>query len=135
MNEWIISFANLEHFYSSNPARRFQPRGRLRRPLAARPLGRKLAGSATSVRPVRSTPYGAADPLLVLGVFPIDPDAGPCDVYYRGLDQHLEGWPEQCGGPDSLAWLIGKMTQASPDTVHTHLFGHRDERGAETSLC
>ena len=122
MNEWIISFANLEHFYSSNPARRFSPEAgygvhwRLDRWEGSwRVCYVRETGEVYALR--------GSGPLLVLGVFPIDPDAGPCDVYYRGLDQHLEGWPEQCGGPDSLAWLIGKMTQASPDTVHTHLWG------------
>ena len=76
--------------------------------------------------------YGASGPLMLLGTFPIDSDAGPWDIYYNGLDQLLEGWTDHCGPPDGLAWLIGKMAQPDPDDTHTHLFGRRDENGAET---
>ena len=52
-------------------------------------------------------------PLMLLGAFPIDPDAdGP--IYYNGLDQFLEGWRDHCGPLGGMAWLIGKMAQAMP---------------------
>ena len=52
-------------------------------------------------------------PLMLLGAFPIDPDAdGP--IYYNALDQFLEGWRDHCGPMGGMAWLIGKMAQAGP---------------------
>ena len=128
-------FKNLEQFYSANPTRRSSPE-------ADYGAHWRLAGWAGSWRVsyVRDTGEvyaldGASGPLMILGTFPIDPDAGPGDVYYNGLDRLLEGWPDHCGPPGGLTWLIGKMAQPDPDGAHAHLFGRRDENGAETALC
>ena len=130
-------FKNLEQFYSTNPTRRSSPE-------AGYGAHWQLAGWPGSWRVsyVRDTGEVYAlgrgpgsGPLLLLGAFPIDPDAGPGDVYYQSLDRFLKGWPDHCGPTNGLAWLIGKMAPADPADTHTHLFGRRDENGAETALC
>ena len=77
--------------------------------------------------------YG--EPLMLLGTFPIDPDAGPGEIYYNGLDRFLEGWEDRSGSLGGMDWLIEKMAQAGPAGIYTHLFGRRGENGAGTALC
>ena len=55
-------------------------------------------------------------PVLVLGTFPIDPEAGPMDVYYRGLEAHLDGWARKCIEPNGLKWLMDRMTGTAEET-------------------
>ena len=139
MNETSMNetFRDLEHFYSANPARRSSPE-------ADYGVHWRLAGWPGSWRVsyVRDTGEVYAlglgpgsGPLLLLGAFPIDPDAGPGDVYYHGFDRLLKGWPDHCGPTNGLAWLIRKIVQAGPAGAHTHLFGRRDAQGGETALC
>ena len=48
--------------------------------------------------------------VLMLGVVPADPVADErAEVYYRTLDRLLEGWPEHCGKPNGLSWLIARL--------------------------
>ena len=122
------SFKNVEDFYSDNSARRYSPE-------AGYGVHWKLAGWPNSWRVsyVRDTgevyavqqgpqrggvlPTGeifiatgpGEGPVLLLGHFPIDEEAGPYDVYYHGLEHLLEGWPEHCGRPNGLAWVIERM--------------------------
>ena len=72
-------------------------------------------------------------PVLLLGHFPwLTSDleeAGPptikSRVYYRGLEHHLEGWPERCIQPNGLVWVIEKLGGSAPSIPHP--FGFRDE--------
>ena len=133
MNE---TFEDLDNFQSANPARRASP-------YVDYGSHWRLTGWAGNWRVfyVRDTGevyalHGGRGPLMLLGAFPIDPDAtGPGDVYYSGLDRFLERWRDHRGPPGGLTWLIGKMPPADPADTHTHLFGRRDENGAETALC
>ena len=105
-----------------------QPRGRLRRALETRRLAGHLAGLLhpgdgrglhRAPGPARSgflptgdtfTAIGKGEnPVLVLGVFPADEDAGPYDVYYHGLDALLEDWAQRCPQPNGLAWVIRRL--------------------------
>ena len=56
--------------------------------------------------------------VLLLGHFPIDEEAGPRDVYYRGLEHLLEGWPERCVQPNGLVWVIEKLGGSAPSVTH-----------------
>ena len=144
------SFKNVEEFYSDNSARR-------RSPEADYGVHWKLDGWPNSWRAsyVRDTgeiyavhqgpiqtgilPTGEIiiangleeGPVLLLGHFPWQPsnleEAGPHDVYYRGLEHHLEGWPERCVQPNGLAWVIEKLGGSAPSD--THIPGSTD--GAE----
>ena len=122
------NFKNVEDFYSDNSARRYSPE-------AGYGVHWKLEGWPNSWRVsyVRDTgevyavqqgpqrggvlPTGeifittgpGEGPVLLLGHFPIDEEAGPYDVYYHGLEALLEGWPEHCGRPNGLAWVIERM--------------------------
>ena len=132
MNE---TFEGLEHFESAEPARR-----------SSRYIDYgsfwQLTGWAGrwQVFYIRKTSevyamdeYGR--PLMLLGAFPTDPDAGPGEIYYNGLDRFLEGWQDRSGSPGGMDWLIEKMAQAGPAGIYTHLFGRRGENGAGTALC
>jgi hypothetical protein len=46
--------------------------------------------------------------VMVLGTIP--PDAG--DIFYRTLDRILVGWAEECGKPNSLAWVRKRLAAA-----------------------
>ena len=112
----ITTFEDLESFYSDNPARR-------RSPEAGYGVHWRLDGWAGTWRVscVRDTGevyalhYNGHAPLMLLGAFPIDPEAGPQDVCCQGLDHFLEKWTAHCGPLDGLAWLVRKMAQASQD--------------------
>ena len=138
------SFKNVEEFYSDNSARR-------RRPEADYGVHWKLEGWPNSWRvsyvrdtgeiyavqqgPIRSgiLPTGEIiiangpeeGPVLLLGHFPIDEEAGPRDVYYHGLEQLLEGWTERCGRPNGLVWVIEKLGGSAPSV--THIPGSTDD--------
>ena len=67
--------------------------------------------------------------MLVLGTFPPDPEAGPMDVYYRGLDRHLDGWARKCIEPNGLKWLMDRMAgtgdgRTRSDPAHAQTTGH-----------
>ena len=68
-------------------------------------------------------------PVLLLGHFPWHPsdleEAGPRDVYYRGLEHLLEGWPERCVQPNGLVWVIEKLGGSAPSI--THIPGSTDD--------
>ena len=86
----------------------------------------------TSGTPARSTPCSRGQPgpaliptgetavisgteeglVLALGTFPVDENAGPNEVYYRGLDQLLSGWADHCTEPNGLAWMIQRIDEA-----------------------
>ena len=138
------SFKNVEEFYSNNSAR-------LRSPEADYGVHWKLEGWPNSWRvsyvrdtgeiyavhqgPIRTgiLPTGEIiiangleeGPVLMLGHFPIDQETGPRDVYYHSLENHLEGWPERCGLPNGLVWVIDKLGGSAPSV--THQLGSREE--------
>ena len=138
------SFKNVEEFYSNNSAR-------LRSPEADYGVHWKLEGWPNSWRvsyvrdtgeiyavhqgPIRTgiLPTGEIiiangleeGPVLMLGHFPIDQETGPRDVYYHSLEKHLEGWPERCGLPNGLVWVIDKLGGSAPSV--THQLGSREE--------
>ena len=74
-------------------------------------------------------------PVDVLGAFPSDPDAGPLDVYHRGLNGHLDGWPERCETPGGLVWVRDRLACPPDPGGRTHLAGWRDGGGHEHALC
>ena len=130
----ITTFEDLESFYSDNPARR-------RSPEAGYGVHWRLAGWAGTWRVsyVRDTgevyalfqgptqvgvlPTGetfvssgkGASPVLALGTFPVDENAKPSDVYYRGLEQFLADWTKHCGEPNGLAWMIQRIGEAQDE--------------------
>ena len=122
------TFSNIEDFYNDDPSRRTSPE-------ADYGVHWKLDGWEGSFRvsyvqntgevyavhlgPYRSgaLPTGEAfistgrqdGPVLLLGNFPIDEEVGPHDVYYHGLEHLLDGWPERCGQPNGLAWIVERL--------------------------
>ena len=72
---------------------------------------------------------------LVLGTFPADQDAGPMDIYYHGLEQHLDGWALRCTIPGQLVWVRDRMELPQDPTETTHLLASRNPDGRETALC
>ncbi len=127
----ITTFESLESFYSDNPARRRSPeagygvhwrldgwRGTWRVSYV-RDTGEVYAVFQGPTRPGR-LPTGEVavssgteeGPVLALGTFPIDENAGPRDIYYRGLEQFLSGWAERCSEPNGLAWMIQRIDEA-----------------------
>ena len=138
------SFKNVEEFYSDNSARR-------RSPEADYGVHWKLEGWPNSWRvsyvrdtgeiyavqqgPIRTgiLPTGEIiiangleeGPVLLLGQFPIDEEAGSRDVYYHSLERHLEGWPEKCVQPNGLVWVIEKLGGSTPSV--THIPGSTDD--------
>ena len=129
------TFRDTEHFYSANPQRRLSPEadygvhwrldgwnGTWRvsyvrytgEVYALRQVSQRLDLLPTGDSFVR-VGTGQEGPLLVLGTFPNDPEAGPSDVYYQGLDRFLEDWTDHCGPPDGLNWLIRKMAPNGPN--------------------
>ena len=85
---------------------------------------------ATSLEATRPEANGPEEgPVLLLGHFPWQPGdlekAGPRDVYYRGLEKLLEGWPERCVQPNGLVWVIEKLGGSAPSI--THIPGSTDD--------
>ena len=127
----ITTFADLESFYTQDPKRRFSPE-------AGYGVHWRLVGWAGTWRVsyVRDTgeiyvlfqgptqagrlPNGdlvlssgtRQGPVLALGTFHIDENAGPQNVYYRGLEHFLSGWAKRCGEPNGLAWMIQRIDEA-----------------------
>ena len=111
----LPTFGSIREFYSDNRTRETSPE-------ADYGVHWKRGGApaAHRVSYVRDTgevyAVGRGDPdepVIVLGTFPIDPDAGPTDVYYLGLDQLLNGWPDHCGAPGGLEWVQARLETAA----------------------
>ncbi len=51
-------------------------------------------------------------PVFVLAIIPPDPvpDGDRRSLFYTTLEAILEGWPEQCGHPDSLRWVRDRLS-------------------------
>ena len=95
-------FKHLEHFYSANPARRFSPEAGYG--VHWRRTGWTGNWRVSYVRDtgeVYALPGGPGDgPLLLLGTFPPDPEAGHPET------STTRGWTN--------AWGNGRTTAASP---------------------
>ena len=89
-----------------------------------------IANGPEATRPEATSPEAARPettgpeegPVLLLGHFPWQPGdlekAGPRNVYYRGLEKLLEGWPERSVQPNGLVWIIEKLGGSAPSVVH-----------------
>ena len=55
-------------------------------------------------------------PVFVLAIVKPDPvpDGDRRLLYYATLDAILDGWPEQCGRPDSLRWVRDRLDSYRP---------------------
>ena len=125
------TFESIERFYSDNPARRYSPEADYGvhwllddwpgtwRVSYVRDTGEVYAVFQGPTRagliPTGETAVisGTEEGLvLALGTFPVDENAGPHDVYYRGLDQLLSGWADHCTEPNGLAWMIQRIDEA-----------------------
>ena len=112
------AFPTLEHFYQDNPARRasgeadYGVRWRL-----ANWAGRWRVSYVQDTGEVYAVRHLQTDgPVLLLGHVPPDPQETWRDIYYRTLDRILDRWPEICGGPDSLRWVMEKLDQYTKET-------------------
>ena len=147
------SFKNVEEFYSENSARRRSPEADygVHWKLEGWPNSFRVSyirdtGEIYAVQqgPIRSGTLPTGEiiiatgpeegPVLLLGHFPWQPNgdlekAGPRNVYYRGLEKLLEGWPERSIQPNGLVWIIEKLGGSAPSV--THHFGSRDEYDQE----
>ena len=147
------SFKNVEEFYSENSARRrsseadYGVHWKLEGwPNSFRVSYIRDTGEIYAVQqgPIRSGTLPTGEiiiatgpeegPVLLLGHFPWQPNgdlekAGPRNVYYRGLEKLLEGWPERSIQPNGLVWIIEKLGGSAPSV--THHFGSRDEYDQE----
>ena len=146
------TFESIESFYSDNPARRPSPEAGYGvhwqldgwpgtwRVSYVRDTGEVYAVFQGPTRAgllptgemavISGTEEGL---VLALGTFPVDENAGPRDIYYRGLEAILEGWPEHCPQPNGLEWIMRRLASHQP-TQPTPLRGRRDARGNETAL-
>ena len=122
------TFSNIEDFYNDDPSRRTSPE-------ADYGVHWKLDGWEGSFRvsyvqntgevyavhlgPYRSgaLPTGEAfistgrqdGPVLLLGHFPVDEETRWENTFYRGLEAHLDGWPQHCPQPNGLAWVVERL--------------------------
>ena len=48
--------------------------------------------------------------VMVLGIVPADTRAKG-EIYYHTLDRILDGWPERCGTPSGLSWVIARLRE------------------------
>ena len=50
-------------------------------------------------------------PVFVMAIIPPDPvaDGDRRSLFYATLEMILEGWPDQCGRPDSLRWVRDRL--------------------------
>ena len=48
--------------------------------------------------------------VMVLGIVPADTRV-PGEIYYHTLDRILDGWPERCGAPSGLSWVIARLRE------------------------
>ena len=122
------TFSNIEDFYNDDPSRRTSPE-------ADYGVHWKLDGWEGSFRvsyvqktgevyaihlgPYRqgTLPTGEAfistgrqdGPVLLLGHFPVDEETRREDVFYRGLEAHLDGWVRRCPQPNGLAWVVERL--------------------------
>ena len=50
-------------------------------------------------------------PVFILAIIPPDPvpDGDRRSLFYTTLEIILDGWPEQCGRPDSLRWIRDRL--------------------------
>ena len=133
----IMSYPTIESYYDGRPGRR-------RSGEADYGVHWTVRGNCTRWRVsyVRNTGEVYAvrrssdrDTTIVLGTFPADEGAGPADVYYQGLERHLEGWALRCTIPGSLAWVQARMGIPPDPSETTHLMAARNLDGSETTLC
>ena len=54
-------------------------------------------------------------PVFILAIIPPDPvpegDRRP--LFYATLETTLEGWPQQCGRPNSLCWVRDRLANVT----------------------
>ena len=58
-------------------------------------------------------------PVFVMAIIPPDPvdDGNRRALFYATLETILEGWPEQCGRPDSLRWVRDRLANVDMTLV------------------
>ena len=96
-------FADVEAFYAADERRRYSGEaayGAHWRATGSREQWRVSYVQATGeIYAVRH----ATRIVLVLGTLPADDEAG--GLYYRTLEDILDGWPARCGAPGGLQWV------------------------------
>ena len=111
-------FGNIEEYYGDNEARRHSAEADYGvhwredgDPESWRVSYVRTTGEVYAVRLAGAN--SGRETVTLLGTFRTDPGAGMHDVYYRGLEAHLDGWALRCGLPGSLAWVRGRMELAT----------------------
>ena len=124
----VRTFSNIEDFYNHNPDRRHSPeadygvhwrlegwKGSWRvsyiqntGEVYAVHLGPYQAGTLPTGDTLIATGHSEG-PVMLLGTFPVDEEKGPRDIFYQGLEAHLDGWARMCPTPHGLAWVIERM--------------------------
>ena len=53
-------------------------------------------------------------PVFILAIIPPDPvpDGDRRSLFFATLEAILDGWPQQCGRPDSLRWVRDRLANA-----------------------
>ena len=103
----LPSFPSLQAYYDADPVRRHS--GEADYGVHWRLTGWPAFFRVSYVQATGEV-YGVHDrgEVLLLGVVPPDTlETG--QIYYRTLDQLLEGWPVRCGRADGLSWVISRL--------------------------
>ena len=114
-------FDSLETFYDARPARRSSPEAAYGVRWRMNPCRHHWRVSyIRDTGEVYAIPTDGDGPVLLLGSFPPDDTNDSRDVWYRGLDEFLDGWTEYYGIDEGLRWLWNRL-QGRQEVVHQDL--------------
>lgn len=109
MSEIKKTFENKDEFYDQDPRRRRS--GEAMYGVMWRANADSVTAEVSYIREtgeVYMVTHAGLEPVRILGYWPPDDE----DIYYRSLDERLEGWPEMCTKPEGLQWLQSKLHPA-----------------------
>ena len=71
--------------------------------------------SGTPARSTRVNQGRTIGPVFILANIPPDPvpDSDRRSLFYATLETILDGWPQQCGRPDSLRWVRDRLANVN----------------------
>lgn len=120
MSETRKTFDNIQDFYDDDPRRR---RSREAMYGVMWPVSRRNVTAEVSyvqeTGEIYMRTHTGEEPVTVLGYWPADDQ----EIFYQGLEERLEGWPDMCTKPEGLRWLQSKL--------HPTPYWVRREAGAE----
>ena len=108
----MTGYASIEEFYSEDERRRLSPEADygvwwIESEEKQFPHWRVSYVRATGE--VYALEMGDKEQVILLGTYPVD-DVDEGEVYYRGLNQCLDGWAQLY--PKPLAWVVERLQRA-----------------------